>query len=447
MSAHNLSLSVADGIPSPAPERVRPRVRVPDRTWDVLVIAVSAYLLAAVGRVHQLFPMLEPLHPALLAGLVAILIYLTDRRPERRLALLWTPPAQFLVALTVWMILAVPGALVRATSLELVLDNFLKTLMMFFVIAGAARGFRDVERLAMSYFAAATVYAGVVVTQFDLGGAGDGWRLGHLYYYDANDFATFAVTAMPIGLYAVVSAQSVLKRVVAGAMLALLALAFVWTGSRGGFIALLAVAAYIVLRYRTVRLMWRLTGTALVGLVLLVAASDRYWAQMETILAEDDYNRTEETGRFQIWSRGIGYVLGHPVLGVGPNNFPAAEGMLSPQADRQQLGVGVRWNAAHNSFLQVAAELGIPGFVMFIGMFVTTFAALIRAARHGRTLRQRRPSQLSQALTASLVGFIVGAFFLSLAYSEMLYTLIALSVALYKVTRLELRRARELQHA
>jgi hypothetical protein len=34
---------------------------------------------------------------------------------------------------------------------------------------------------------------------------------------------------------------------------------------------------------------------------------------------------------------------------------------------------------------------------------------------------------------ASLIGFVVGAFFLSLGYSEMLYTLIAMAVGLRKV--------------
>ena len=444
MPAHDLSLPLAEPVPA-AP--ARSRVRVPDRTADVLVVAVSAYLLTAVGRVHQLFPMLEPLRPAFIAGLVAILIYLFDRRSERRLARLWTPPAQFLVALAAWMVLAVPGALVRATSLELVFDNFLKTAVMFFVIAGAARGLRDVERLAVSYFAAAVVYAAVVIARFDVG-SGEAWRLGHLYYYDANDFATFAVTAMPIGLYAVVRARTAVARFVAGAALALLALVFVWTGSRGGFVALVAVSIYVVLRYRAVPFAWRLAGTTMVGLVVIVGASDRYWAQMETILSEDDYNRTAETGRFQIWGRGMEYALSHPLLGVGPANFPAAEGMLSPHASRQQLGVGVRWNAAHNSFLQVAAEVGLPGLVFCAGMFAATFLMLGRASRRAqRRSRDRRVPQMAQALTASLVGFIVGGFFLSLAYSEMLYTLLALAVALDKVTRMDASPAGDTTHA
>jgi len=46
------------------------------------------------------------------------------------------------------------------------------------------------------------------------------------------------------------------------------------------------------------------------------------------------------------------------------------------------------------------------------------------------------PTAVTPALTASLLGFVVGAFFLSLAYSEMLYTLIALAAGLRKVTDL-----------
>ena len=46
----------------------------------------------------------------------------------------------------------------------------------------------------------------------------------------------------------------------------------------------------------------------------------------------------------------------------------------------------------------------------------------------------RGSAALTPALTASLLGFVVGSFFLSLAYSEMLYTLVALSVGLQKAS-------------
>jgi O-antigen ligase len=138
----------------------------------------------------------------------------------------------------------------------------------------------------------------------------------------------------------------------------------------------------------------------------------------------------------QIWSRGIGYMMGNPLLGVGPNNFQSAEGTLSLLAERQQYGIGVRWNAAHNSFVQIGAELGLPGLALFIALIASTFAALRRSGRaEAAMVRTAERPPLTPALTGSLIGFVVGAFFLSLAYSEMLYTLVALAVGLHKVTR------------
>jgi len=110
------------------------------------------------------------------------------------------------------------------------------------------------------------------------------------------------------------------------------------------------------------------------------------------------------------------------VLGLGPGNFQTAEGTLSPLAERQQFGIGVRWNAPHNSLKKKAAELGIPGLVLYVAVIASAFQGL------------RRSAALTPALTASLLGFVVGSFFLSLAYSEMLYTLVALSVGVQKVS-------------
>jgi len=73
-----------------------------------------------------------------------------------------------------------------------------------------------------------------------------------------------------------------------------LTLGFVWSGSRGGFIALGAVAVFIVFRYAAIPMRWRVSATALVAIVVVATASDQYWQQMGTITSEDDYNHTSE---------------------------------------------------------------------------------------------------------------------------------------------------------
>jgi putative inorganic carbon (HCO3(-)) transporter len=393
------------------------------RAWDPLLLSVALYILTAVGRIHQLFGALEALHLAALAGMLAIGLYAFDGNAGRRAGAIRGSTPWLIAALLIWMLASMPFALNVGTSFDAVFNNLLKTAIMSFVVAASVRSREDVDRLALVYFASAVIYATVVITRFDLGAGGD-WRLGHLYYYDANDFATFTVTAIPLGIYFLHAAPKVSTRMAAAIGLVVLSLGFVWSGSRGGFIALAAVAAFILVRYSAISLRWRLSATALVGIVVVMTASDHYWQQMGTITSENDYNHTSETGRLQIWNRGIGYMLANPLLGVGPNNFPVAEGTLSPLAERQQYGIGVRWNAAHNSFVEIGAETGVPGLILFIAMIASGFTALRRAGS----------AALRPALTASLIGFVVGAFFLSLAYSEMLYTLLALAIGLRKIS-------------
>jgi putative inorganic carbon (HCO3(-)) transporter len=416
------TIALRQSAPSPRP-RAEAALPAVAPAWDPLILSVALYVLTAVGRIHQLFGALEPLHLAALAGVLAIGLYAIDRDPTRRAGMVRGATPTLVAALLIWMMASVPFALNTGASVDAVFNNLLKTAIMSFVVAGAVRNLEDMDRLAFVYFAGAVIYATVVITRFNLGDGGN-WRLGKLYYYDANDFATFVVTAIPFGIYFLHAAPKFLTRMFAAGGLVVLSLGFVWSGSRGGFIALAAVALYILFRYSAIPLRWRVSATALVVLVVFMTASDHYWRQMETITSDSDYNHTSETGRMQIWKRGIGYMLANPLLGVGPNNFPTAEGTLSPLAERQQYGIGVRWNAAHNSFVQIGAETGLPGLALFIAMIASGLAALRRA-----------PAPLTPALTASLIGFAVGAFFLSLAYSEMLYTLLAFAVAMRKVTR------------
>jgi len=406
--------------------------------WDLLLGALAVYLLAAVGRVHQLFPLLLPLKPLLLSCIVAATIFFVlpgnrpgqDRRPLARAF-----PLRCMTALLVWGLLSIPGALWVGGAFQTVTDVLLKAVLMAVVLAGAVRGIRDVERLAGAYFVAIALYSVVVLGRFNVGG--DDWRLNKLYYYDANDFATVAVTALPLGIYFALRGRRLWVRVGAALGSAAITTAFIWTGSRGGFVAAIGVIAFILVGYSTIALRWRLTSLAVVVTLVVGLASDAYWEKMRSLLhPAEDYNLESQEGRKAIWLRGIGYMLGHPVFGVGAGNFPTAEGTISPRAARQSVGRGVKWQAAHNSYVQVGAELGIPGLCFFVGMIVSAWLGLLRRRpwpNGADRPRDPRGRPLAQALAASLLGFAVGAFFLSLAYTEALYVLVALAAGLRRI--------------
>jgi len=414
-------------------------IRAHDQKWDPLLICVAGYVLTAVGRVHQLFAFLEPLHLALVCASLAVALYVLGGWRERRFNhVLRVRTTRYVLGLTLWLALSVPGALWQGGAFEMATD-FAKMILMFLVIAATVRGMRDVERLAFIYLLSGGIYAAVVLSRFHVNA--QDWRLASLYYYDANDFATFAVMCLPIGVHFMVRPGASWRRLVSAVALGCLAVGVIWAGSRGGFLALLAVAAFLLLRYTAIRARWRFLTTALLAVVFTATATDTYWEKMRTILnPKEDYNITEAEGRLPVWKRGLGYMLDHPVFGVGAGNFPAAEGTLSPLAEAAARGRGVKWSVAHNSFIQVGAELGIPGLLLFVGMLASALRAL-RAAERVRIPRgpydhSRVPAQLAQTLMASLIGYMVGGFFLSLAYKDVLFVLIALTVALRKTLTL-----------
>ena len=412
-----------------------------DRRWDALLLALAAYVLTAVGRVHQLFAFLEPLHLVLACAAVAICCYLVDGSRVRRLwPALQDRTTRCVAGLTLWMALSVPGALWPGGAFQELVDEFGKIALMYLILLAGIRGFRDVERLAFTYLVAVGIYAAVVLNRFSVGE--EQWRLGALVYYDANDFATLAVMALPLGVYFMVRPRPLWRRLASAAAVICLAVTFIWAGSRGGFLALLAMGGFLLLRYRAIHIRWRILTAVLIGLVFAGTASDTYWEKMKTIVQpKDDYNLTEESGRIQVWKRGLGYMAAHPLFGVGAGNFPAAEGTLSPFA-RASVLRGVKWSVSHNSYIQVGAELGVPGLILFIATLWSAFRALQgvqgRPTALGRGERSPPPAQLGQALTASLIGYLVGGFFLSLAYRDLLFVLVALAAGMRKAARLAL---------
>lgn len=423
----------ADPLALPAP--LATEERAPG--WDLLLACVALYIATAVGRVHELFPALAVLKLTLVSALLAVVLFLLQQGGRRRLERLRSPTTTCVLGVLVWAVLSVPGALSPGFAFHYLLNYCLKTILMFVVIAGCVRTFRDVERLALVYFVATATYAAVVLFRFQLGG-GDDWRLGHLYDYDANDFATLIATAMPLGLYFALARRGLVTRVLAMVGLIVLLVGEIRSGSRGGFLALIAVTLFVLFRFSAIRARTRVSALAVILVVLFAISSDRYWEQMQTVLnPREDYNATSETGRLKIWGRGMTYLATHPLLGVGVGNFPVAEGTLSPMAGRAAYGMGVRWGAAHNSFVQVGAELGLPGLLFFLGALGT---ALVSLARVSRATGLPGPpatgtSRLAQSVTAGLVGFAVGGFFLSLAYSDMFYCLLALALGLAKTAR------------
>ncbi|HWZ27017.1 MAG TPA: O-antigen ligase family protein [Gemmatimonadales bacterium] len=394
---------------------------VPAPPWSLGLFSAALYIMTAVGRVQDVFPALSPLHLAFLSSTLAIVCVALDPGALARVnTALGIGTTWCVVGLLIWAVLGVPTSLWPGGSVDILRTILVKVVLMYFVLVGAVRHPRDVQRLAGAYVGSVMVYAVMVLIRFH--GNSEAIRIQGLYDYDSNDFATLVASALPIAVHLVVSRGWRIPRLAGiGGLLALLA-AFVWANSRGGFLALVAAALVLLFGYRTVPAATRVVVAVVLVLGFSVAAGASFWARMNTITtANQDYNMTSSEGRWQLWERGIGYMAQRPVFGVGVGGFPTAEGRLSAASrEAQAHGRGQKWSEPHNSFVEVGAELGVPGLLFFVAMLWTAARGLRGAADPG----------LAVALVAAMGAFAVGGFFLSLAYKEMLYTLLALCVAL-----------------
>src|ERR1043165_3872099 len=99
---------------SPVPRPRAATLSSPVRSgWkpDLLVVCVAIYIATAVGRLHEVFPVLGYFKPTLLSAGLALGLYLLDRSRMRAPGRLLSPTATYVIGLVVWGALTVPGAL------------------------------------------------------------------------------------------------------------------------------------------------------------------------------------------------------------------------------------------------------------------------------------------------------------------------------------------------
>jgi O-antigen ligase len=124
--------------------------------------------------------------------------------------------------------------------------------------------------------------------------------------------------------------------------------------------------------------------------------------------------------RLEVLTEGVTLVIAHPFRGVGVEQFP--DQVNSPLH-----------LTAHNSYLLAAAEMGFPGFFFWSGIVWTSLKIPITALRKATLSPEIRA--IAMALVTSFSGIIVGIFFLSFTYKQLLFVWFGLSGAFYVIMR------------
>ena len=110
----------------------------------------------------------------------------------------------------------------------------------------------------------------------------------------------------------------------------------------------------------------------------------------------------------------------NPLVGVGLDQYKA----LSTRYNGKLLALGPEGNIAHNTYMQLAAEGGLPTLFIFVAILFVGFL-------NCRAIQQLQPgspaAELSGAIRLSLLGYSLAAFFLTVPFLVSFWLMIFLS--------------------
>jgi O-antigen ligase len=218
---------------------------------------------------------------------------------------------------------------------------------------------------------------------------------------NSNDIAALVVLVFPLALGRILQGSKRISSWIAVGILSSVFLFALWKAqSRASFIALAAMAiCYVALRPKAMRA--GVLAIALIAGAALVVPS--LLARQSSDLDESSNNRIGYV------KAGLQMAVRHPAMGVGFGQYP-----------RQYQNYGVTGfsefgeRTAHNSWVLILAEAGLPAFLLFAYLY-------IQAAKRAWKLRFEAPE-----LMMCVIGYGITMSFISHTYTLYPYLVIAL---------------------
>ena len=313
--------------------------------------------------------------------------------------------------------------------------------LVLFLIAYAAVGNRRQLLYVVGAYIAGATMAAVFALQSPHGFTGNEVDRATGTIGDANELAAALIPGfiMSLVLMVVLKRSPVARLLTAGtAFICILALFF--TLSRGGLIGLgAALLAAVLVGGR-----WR--PVALFAAVAIALGTVGFFAFVASPAERARVTEVQGgSGRTDIWTVGMRMVRAHPVTGIGLGNFQntSVHYLLRPgEIQRSEFFVD-QPKVAHNTFLQVLAEVGVPGLILFLMIIGFSLRAGIRAAWSFQRSGDLRMELVARGLVVSLCGLLAADFFLTANYSKQLWLLLGLCPALLVIARNEEAEAAE----
>ena len=374
-------------------ERDRPWFGV---AWSLALIAFMVY--CAVIITYAIHVGTE----AMVAALVGVLLLREPKRMPVFLVLfgLWV----------VWCFVVVTSSRLPATAWDSALEHG-KLLLIAFVAVNVLQGRRNVRFFTFFFLTLFALYPlrGVLFSFFLYHASVMGRAAWNYIFANPNDLAAFTLLPLSLTLGLLLRERVRFWRTTLIVGLVLLPLAILTTQSRQGFLGM-SLFLLLALGGQAKRLRFLLWVGAIAALVLLLAPDDvmrrvkglRYATNTEELGQVDPEGSAKQ--RFEIWKVAVAMIAANPVMGVGTGVYGATHQLYVASGRFDQIAAGPR--DTHSTYLNVAAETGLVGLILFLGAIAACFREAEVVRRRVRHLLPRAALQLWY-IEAAFLGYMV----------------------------------------
>ncbi len=211
----------------------------------------------------------------------------------------------------------------------------------------------------------------------------------------------------------------------------------VWVcASRGGFLGIVLSSLWLIVRSKR-----RARNLTLVA-IAFVAVS--LFSPVSPIARFRNPSRGDEQSadtHVALMRGGVRMMLAHPLLGVGLDNFKFnIADFVTPEEAK---GMDQLRRIAHNSYVEIGAEEGLPGLLLFVGMQFACILSLEQVAQRSKRLGSTTLAKVALGLQAGILGSSISIFFVSGEYQKMLWLAIFLTMCLPRLVDEVARKQRE----
>jgi O-antigen ligase len=259
-----------------------------------------------------------------------------------------------------------------------------------------------------------------------------GWVVG-----DPNTYAIGAMLCLPLAFYLMMERRPAWERVYC-LCCSIVTLAAVMLGaSRGGFLGLSVAFLLAALKSRRPFRTLALVSVLLIPTILILPQSP-----LRRLFHPDWVDNSAVVARQVAWNGGLHMIKAHPLFGVGLGNFKPL--VVQYESTEQKVQ-----SVAHNSYIEIGAELGLPALGVFLALLIAAYLCLEKVRRQAVRSGARLYEGAAAGIQSGLVGYCVGAFFCTAQYEKLLWLLIGVSVCLPALARsatAKHRQAAELRH-